>query len=142
MATGRTLMAASRSSRVSLARYTSPIPPAPIGARITYGPILSPAESGISRIQFSVADQQQLCLDHGLPANYRGILLISLPSSFYLCLGHPDDARYHALGGCLAIRNDNARRRRLVFSRLQVISASSYGLPSSASCAPRPACVL
>ena len=32
---GRTLIATSRPSRGSFARYTSPIPPAPIGARIS-----------------------------------------------------------------------------------------------------------
>src|SRR6266852_219132 len=35
---GRTLTATMRSSRVSLARYTSPIPPAPIEEMISYGP--------------------------------------------------------------------------------------------------------
>src|SRR5437773_7876144 len=35
---GRILMATARSSRVSRARYTSPIPPAPMGATISYGP--------------------------------------------------------------------------------------------------------
>src|SRR5438093_9129974 len=35
---GSILMATLRSSRVSRARYTSPIPPAPIGATISYGP--------------------------------------------------------------------------------------------------------
>src|SRR5215468_7027326 len=37
-AAGRILIATSRLSRVSRARYTSPIPPAPRGARISYGP--------------------------------------------------------------------------------------------------------
>src|SRR5678815_6078998 len=35
---GSTLLATMRSSRVSRAQYTSPIPPAPIGSRISYGP--------------------------------------------------------------------------------------------------------
>src|SRR5881396_609285 len=35
---GKILMATLRSSRVSRARYTSPIPPAPMGATISYGP--------------------------------------------------------------------------------------------------------
>src|SRR5215471_18690160 len=39
---GRTLSATSRFSFVSRARYTSPMPPAPIGARISYGPRLVP----------------------------------------------------------------------------------------------------
>lgn len=38
-------MATSRPSRVSLARYTSPIPPAPSGATISYGPNLLPVVS-------------------------------------------------------------------------------------------------
>ena len=35
-------MATMRSSRVSRAFYTSPMPPAPIGARISYGPSGAP----------------------------------------------------------------------------------------------------
>lgn len=35
---GEILTATVRSSRVSFARYTSPIPPAPQGDRISYGP--------------------------------------------------------------------------------------------------------
>jgi hypothetical protein len=42
---GRTLMATSRPSRVSRARYTSPIPPAPTGETISYGPSRAPAAS-------------------------------------------------------------------------------------------------
>src|SRR5579864_1424350 len=42
---GRILMATLRSSRVSRARYTSPIPPAPSGAPISYGPSFVPEES-------------------------------------------------------------------------------------------------
>jgi len=38
------LMATSRSRRVSRARYTSPIPPAPMGAMISYGPSLVPLD--------------------------------------------------------------------------------------------------
>src|SRR5271167_5070072 len=41
---GRTLMATMRLRRVSRARYTSPIPPAPSGAMISYGPSLVPVE--------------------------------------------------------------------------------------------------
>src|ERR1700730_11150008 len=39
---GRILIATVRSRRVSRARYTSPIPPAPSGATIWYGPSLVP----------------------------------------------------------------------------------------------------
>src|SRR3981081_2654171 len=45
-----TLIATVRSSRVSRARYTSPIPPAPSGAAISYGPSLLPAASVMSRL--------------------------------------------------------------------------------------------
>src|SRR6266550_4046247 len=44
---GSTLMATLRSSRVSRALNTSPIPPAPRGARTSYGPSRVPAEIGI-----------------------------------------------------------------------------------------------
>src|ERR1700693_3466777 len=40
---GSTLIATSRRSLGSFARYTSPIPPAPMGARISYGPSREPA---------------------------------------------------------------------------------------------------
>ena len=40
-------MATSRSSLVSLARYTSPMPPVPMGARISYGPSRVPAAKGM-----------------------------------------------------------------------------------------------
>ena len=40
-------MATVRSSLVSRARYTSPMPPAPMGAMISYGPSCVPASSGI-----------------------------------------------------------------------------------------------
>src|SRR6476469_3892269 len=42
------LMATERSRRVSRARYTSPIPPAPIGETISYGPSLAPGANGMS----------------------------------------------------------------------------------------------
>src|SRR5215813_5879931 len=44
---GRILMATVRSRRVSLARYTSPIPPAPSGPTISYGPSFVPAVRAI-----------------------------------------------------------------------------------------------
>src|SRR5260370_40586274 len=44
---GRILMATVRSSRVSRARYTSPIPPAPSGAPISYGPSFVPGTRGL-----------------------------------------------------------------------------------------------
>src|SRR5579859_7909192 len=42
MLAGKILMATSRESRVSFARYTSPMPPAPSEAMISYGPSLVP----------------------------------------------------------------------------------------------------
>jgi hypothetical protein len=51
-------MATCLPSFVSLARYTSPIPPAPIGARIWYRPSYSPGDSGMCLIQLSVAGQE------------------------------------------------------------------------------------
>src|SRR5438132_757306 len=45
---GRILTATSRSSRVSRARYTSPMPPAPMSERTSYGPRREPAVSTIS----------------------------------------------------------------------------------------------
>jgi hypothetical protein len=44
---GRTLMATVRSSRVSRARYTSPIPPVPRAESISYGPTRALTASGI-----------------------------------------------------------------------------------------------
>src|SRR5262249_30907013 len=41
---GRTLIATSRPSRVSRARYTSPMPPVPRGETTSYGPRRLPAE--------------------------------------------------------------------------------------------------
>src|SRR5439155_2730422 len=46
-----TLIATIRSRRVSLARYTSPIPPAPTCVRISYGPRRAPAESDIRNVE-------------------------------------------------------------------------------------------
>src|ERR1700719_440875 len=53
-----TLIATSRFKRASRARYTCPIPPALMDARISYGPSLSPAESGMRRIELSLADHR------------------------------------------------------------------------------------
>src|SRR5436309_15515081 len=44
---GSTLIATLRPSRVSRARYTSPMPPAPSGARISYGPKQAPGARDI-----------------------------------------------------------------------------------------------
>jgi hypothetical protein len=45
-------MATSRPRRVSRARYTSPIPPAPTSARISYGPSLVPRIKGVASVRF------------------------------------------------------------------------------------------
>src|SRR5262245_36835398 len=47
---GSILIATSRPSRESRARYTSPIPPAPSGATISYAPSLAPEVSGTRTI--------------------------------------------------------------------------------------------
>src|ERR1700704_1637406 len=44
----RILIATERSSRVSRALYTSPIPPAPIAVRISYGPRRVPGVNGMA----------------------------------------------------------------------------------------------
>src|ERR1022692_550735 len=54
---GNTLMATCRPSLVSLARYTSPIPPAPMAERISYGPSLSPDERGMFGSHPSVSEE-------------------------------------------------------------------------------------
>src|ERR1035438_2747226 len=51
---GRILTATMRFSLVSRAFHTSPIPPAPMGERISYGPSLSPTERGILMSQLSL----------------------------------------------------------------------------------------
>ena len=56
---GSTLMATSRPSRASRARYTSPIPPAPSGATISYGPRRVPADRGMGD-----ADSRRITLRH------------------------------------------------------------------------------
>src|SRR5580700_5834102 len=46
-AAGKTLIATSRLSRASRARYTSPMPPAPTGDTISYGPSFVPGVRAI-----------------------------------------------------------------------------------------------
>src|ERR1051325_6519734 len=53
-----TLMATGRPRRVSVPRYTSPMPPLPIRDAISYGPSLSPGESRISSIQCTAATRR------------------------------------------------------------------------------------
>src|SRR5450755_3773866 len=50
----RTLMATTRFSRLSRALYTSPMPPAPSGARISYGPSFVPEVSTIGDGDYSL----------------------------------------------------------------------------------------
>src|SRR5262252_3691453 len=47
---GRIFRATMRSSRVSVARYTSPMPPAPRGETTSYGPSLWPGARDISDV--------------------------------------------------------------------------------------------
>src|SRR6266581_906779 len=56
---GSTLIATSRPSRVSRARYTSPMPPFPMGARISYGPRRVPAERGIGSCDYVISRRQE-----------------------------------------------------------------------------------
>src|SRR5262252_302244 len=48
----RTFSATIRPSRVSRARYTSPIPPTPSCARISNGPMRAPGENTMARVVF------------------------------------------------------------------------------------------
>src|ERR1022692_3183617 len=63
-------MATSRPSRPSLARYTTPIPPSPMGARISYGPRVSPVDSGMVLLYSIYYEQIAQCplyrISHGL----------------------------------------------------------------------------
>src|SRR5580704_11268586 len=52
----RTFTATARSSRVSRARYTSPIPPAPRGDTISYGPSLVPDASPMRARHYSLIE--------------------------------------------------------------------------------------
>ena len=49
-------MATSRPIRGSAARYTSPMPPAPMRSAISYGPIRSPGDSGIAGVLLSLSN--------------------------------------------------------------------------------------
>src|SRR5262249_30952087 len=60
---GRTLTATSRASRVSLARQTSPIPPAPRGASTSYGPSRAPEASVMTSPSFQPLDEVELRRD-------------------------------------------------------------------------------
>src|ERR1700693_3485401 len=66
---GRTLTATVLSSRVSRARYTSPMPPAPIAERISYGPSLEPAVSvTLPPVSFaSSLSHASFCFDAAAP---------------------------------------------------------------------------
>src|SRR3954452_2942638 len=71
---GRTLMATTRSRRVSMARYTSPMPPEPSGAMISYGPRRAPADRGMKDDDLS----DRLLADKGetrVPARYHGAMI-------------------------------------------------------------------
>jgi hypothetical protein len=52
------LIATVRSRRVSRARYTSPMPPAPSGETISYGPSLVPEARGIGGENYNLREQR------------------------------------------------------------------------------------
>lgn len=71
-------MATVRSRRVSLDRYTSPIPPAPNGATISYGPSRVPAESAMDLYYYDAGLNRDLTgkdlafkID-GMPKKHQG----------------------------------------------------------------------
>src|SRR5207253_2109632 len=55
---GRILSATTRSRRVSVPRYTSPMPPAPIGATTSYGPRRVPAAIAIECCDYRRSPQR------------------------------------------------------------------------------------
>src|SRR5450432_991613 len=63
----RILTATVRSNRVSSARYTSPIPPAPSGDWISYGPSFVPAVRAIRVAQLYTADRHRPFLNLPIP---------------------------------------------------------------------------
>jgi hypothetical protein len=66
---GRILIANERSSRVSWARYPSPIPPAPRGARISCGPNLVPAVTAM-RSAAIIAPANEVSVTQGTGKRY------------------------------------------------------------------------
>ena len=99
-ACGSVLIATSRPRRVSRARYTSPIPPAPMRAAITYEPRRVPSVSGMEGA-----------------ASY----VISLP--FALCLGS-DHERYNRPPPCSA--RQSLTTKSIV--RIKAVSVDRSGL--------------
>lgn len=70
---GKILMATSRESRVSFARYTSPVPPAPSEATISYEPSLLPEVRAIlTRHYIRKGSVLQLTLCFWTNSLYRG----------------------------------------------------------------------
>src|SRR6202011_3804775 len=63
-ASGRILRATLRPSRVSRARYTSPMPPAPSGAMISYGPSLVPGVKAILARHYSLSNRHLKRIRH------------------------------------------------------------------------------
>src|SRR5215475_14401897 len=66
---GSTLTATSRPSLRSRARYTSPMPPAPSGERISYGPSLVPADKLMVLVIISEAQELRLIRTCRSPGN-------------------------------------------------------------------------
>jgi len=91
-----TLSATIRSSRVSRAFHTSPIPPRPMSAMHSCGPSFSPGESGIYRIQLSLADQKKIC---AWITRYTSTIFPNDPTrnSFNSSFQIPDNRSYRAI---------------------------------------------
>src|SRR5690348_4743892 len=71
---GRTLIATVRSRRVSRARYTSPMPPAPSAPVISYGPSFVPGETdmrGVGGFYHHSSRQSRRSLQHELLVELR-----------------------------------------------------------------------
>src|ERR1700734_3584746 len=94
---GRSFSATSRPNRASFARYTSPIPPAPSGATISYGPSFVPAFSTIEIVRLANnphIDSSWLFLHQRRPVGYQRNI------------GRPGLAHWNRQQQALAVRRD------------------------------------
>src|SRR5215510_11211521 len=98
-ACGRIFRATSRLSRVSRPRYTSPVPPAPGGARISYGPSFVPDGRDIYR---ELILWQELDGDNCFLACRRGAFTHGDVDAHRLLEG----PAAHAAGQIVAIRDE------------------------------------
>src|SRR5277367_6699083 len=104
-----TLIATTRFKRGSRARYTSPMPPAPMGARISYGPSFVPAKSAIGGVD-SILWQSRLWLGGPAPAG-------QLIQAIHVCLG----AGFDDVGG-------NPAAHHFQIALLQMHNRLAHGL--------------